>query len=645
MSTNLEFDFSEKFKFIDLFAGIGGFHLALSQLGMQCVFASEFDEHARKTYLKNHKIDEKDFNRDIRSASYELIPEHDILCGGFPCQAFSHAGKREGLIDGAKSERGNLFYCILEILSKKRPRAFILENVRGLVNHDEGRTFQIIRHELESLNYSVHYKILKASEYGRPQHRPRIFIVGFNKDLVETQQAFQFPAPVPLKLNMSDVWEAECSREIGFTLRVGGKSSPIDDRRNWDGYLVNHEVRRLTPKQGKRMMGFPDDFEFPVNQTQAMKQLGNSVCVDVVYHVAKAVQNYLQQHTIQRTEEKDLMKFNKGEWSELYAFLKLMHDKKLSFGNARLQEKQPNEFIKIYALQHIGSSKFYVIGDDHLKIIEGNQTIDLGCIQHILNDEVLAQIKNTILNPETKTFNIEQQSLLELLKISSFKGSSYTKADLNISFEFQNQSYQYDPLGIKSFLGSAPTLLNAGSTTNFIYEVKSFRGTLQDVNQIETSSKIKDRLTKIEELGGQLEFYKCENDVFNDNLRKADSLMPEYLAETVLKYYKGQGRYLRDLVDDEIKTIRVKDFLKAILLGMFSGTPWDGAYTCNGLVVVRKDGDLLLYHVIKDMELKEYLFLNTKLDAASSTRHRFGTIYQETNGKYYFKLNLQIRNT
>ena len=104
--------------------------------------------------------------------------------------------------------------------------------------------------------------------------------------------------------------------------------------------------------------------------------------------------------------------------------------------------------------------------------------------------------------------------------------------------------------------------------------------------------------------------------------------MPEYLAEILLKYYKGQGRYLRDLVDDEIKTIRVKDFLKAILLGMFSGTPWDGAYTCNGLVVVRKDGDLLLYHVIKDADLKEYLFLNTKLDTASSTRHRFGTIYQ-----------------
>ena len=121
--------------------------------------------------------------------------------------------------------------------------------------------------------------------------------------------------------------------------------------------------------------------------------------------------------------------------------------------------------------------------------------------------------------------------------------------------------------------------------------------------------------------------------------------MSEYLAEILLKYYKGQGRYLRDLVDDEIKTIRVKDFLKAILLGMFSGTPWDGAYTCNGLVVVRKDGDLLLYHVIKDADLKEYLFLNTKLDTASSTRHRFGTIYQETNGKYYFKLNLQIRNT
>src|SRR5690554_2379625 len=129
-------------KFIDLFAGIGGFHLALSNLGMKCVFASEFDEAARKTYLANHNLEEQFFNTDIRSASYELIPDHDILCAGFPCQAFSHVGKRVGLTDGSNSERGNLFYCISEILEAKKPRAFILENVRGLVNHDNGNTFK-----------------------------------------------------------------------------------------------------------------------------------------------------------------------------------------------------------------------------------------------------------------------------------------------------------------------------------------------------------------------------------------------------------------------------------------------------------------------------------------------------------------------
>ncbi|MFW1737547.1 DNA cytosine methyltransferase, partial [Acinetobacter sp. ULE_I080] len=191
-------------KFIDLFAGIGGFHLALSNLGMKCVFASEFDEAARKTYLANHEIEEQFFNTDIRSASYDLIPDHDILCAGFPCQAFSHAGKRVGLTDGSNSERGNLFYCISEILEVKKPRAFILENVRGLVNHDNGNTFKVIKEELEAQGYVIYHKVLKASEFGRPQHRPRIFIVGFNKDKVDTTQPFEFPQPIPLEITMSD---------------------------------------------------------------------------------------------------------------------------------------------------------------------------------------------------------------------------------------------------------------------------------------------------------------------------------------------------------------------------------------------------------------------------------------------------------
>lgn len=278
------------YKFIDLFAGIGGFHIALSRNQMECVFASEIDKEARKTYLANHQIDQSIFNEDITKIDPNSIPDHDILCAGFPCQPFSQAGHKKGFND----DRGNLFTYIHEILKVKKPKAFILENVRHLLKHDEGRTFNVIYDALTSLDYYVEYKIIKASEFGRPQHRPRIYIVGFHNKLVDTSKPYIFPTGNKLELTMSDVWGASCTRDIGFTLRVGGKSSPINDRRNWDGYIVNGEIRRLSPNEGKKMMGFPDDFKFPTNKSQAMKQLGNSVCVDVVECLAKEMKNYLE---------------------------------------------------------------------------------------------------------------------------------------------------------------------------------------------------------------------------------------------------------------------------------------------------------------------------------------------------------------
>lgn len=284
----------ETFKFIDLFAGIGGFHVALTRNGMKCVFASEIDNHARKTYQENHNFPEEFFNDDINKINPEDIPDHDILCAGFPCQPFSQAGYKKGLND----ERGNLFFNILAILKAKKPKAFILENVRHLLKHDNGHTFNVIFSELMRADYYVEYKIIKGTDFGLPQHRPRIYIVGFSNKTVDTSQPFLFPKEIPLKKNMSDIWEGDCTREIGFTLRVGGKSSGIDDRRNWDGYIVNNQEVRLSPKEGKRMMGFPDDFKFPVSNTQAMKQLGNSVCVDVVEHLAQEVKAYLNRNTL-----------------------------------------------------------------------------------------------------------------------------------------------------------------------------------------------------------------------------------------------------------------------------------------------------------------------------------------------------------
>jgi len=294
---------SPEYKFIDLFAGIGGFHLAFHKIGAECVFASESDPFARKTYQENFKklspsIFDSDlfegtrFNDDIKNIDPKDVPDHDILCAGFPCQPFSQAGHKRGF-DEDRDSRGNMFFYLSDILKEKRPRAFFLENVRHLVNHDDGRTFDTIKQMLtRDLGYKIYYKIVKASDYGLPQHRPRIFIIGFREEDIYPDE-FEFPEKRKLKFTMSDVWGGECSKEIGFTLRVGGKGSGIDDRRNWDAYLVDGELRRLGVEEGKKMMGLPATYKFPVSKGQAMKQLGNSVAVDAVQAVAKKMIEYL----------------------------------------------------------------------------------------------------------------------------------------------------------------------------------------------------------------------------------------------------------------------------------------------------------------------------------------------------------------
>lgn len=308
---------SNQLRFIDLFAGIGGFHIALHGLGAECVFASEIDVHARKTYEHNLKrISPKlfktgMFNDDILKIiePRNQVPDFDLLCAGFPCQPFSQAGFKRGFSENLDS-RGNMFFRICDILKAKRPKAFFLENVRHLVKHDDGKTFKTIQRILEEeLNYTFHHKVVKASDYGLPQHRPRVFMVGFDKDLNCHLPEFEFPDPIPLKMTMSDIWGGECNKEIGYTLRVGGRGSGLNDRRNWDSYLVDGKEKRLSPIEGRKMMGFPKNFEFPVSDAQALKQLGNSVAVNAVQITANAIIEYLNDLERGSSEQKQKIKF------------------------------------------------------------------------------------------------------------------------------------------------------------------------------------------------------------------------------------------------------------------------------------------------------------------------------------------------
>ena len=278
--------------FIDLFAGIGGFHAALHNLGAKCVFASEWDPYARKTYKANFASVAPElflagsFQGDITKVSNAEIPDFDILTGGFPCQPFSQAGYKKGFDEA----RGTLFFEIARILANKKPSAFFIENVRHLKNHNFGGTFMQMQGIIEDLGYSFYHKIIFASDFGLPQYRPRLFMVGFKDRRIK----FDFPDPIPLEMTMNDVFGGQVNRKIGYTLRVGGRGSELSDRRNWDAYIVDGQTRRLTSKEGLIMQGFPRNFKFPVSETQAMKQLGNSVAVPAIQAVAKEMIGKLQ---------------------------------------------------------------------------------------------------------------------------------------------------------------------------------------------------------------------------------------------------------------------------------------------------------------------------------------------------------------
>ena len=651
------------FTFIDLFAGIGGFHLAFHNLGGECVFASEMDIYARKTYEYNFKkkspelFEKKMFKGDIRNVAPSDIPDFDILCAGFPCQPFSQAGYKRGFDDNHNSERGNLFFNIVDILEEKKPKAFFLENVRGLVKHDNGNTFKIIRNILENeLAYSFYFKIVKASDYGLPQLRPRAFMIGFRDE--SFLKGFTFPEKIPLKFNMSDVWNGQCDREIGFTLRVGGRGSKINDRRNWDAYLVDGQVRQLGIEQGKKMQGFPDDFEFPVSKTQGIKQLGNSVAVDAIQIVAKQLVNYLNTLSLNPNMKETK---NKGEWTELLVFVKLLMEQKLYLSDKELNPKDDFFTIKKITTQNL-EVEFFIIDKSTIQL-KNKTTKEAKSIKiaEILNKTVIKELTNAVINGK-KTFTIPAFDLIRgKLEFDKIKGGTSTqKADIILDISNEEIDVQEEGFGIKSYLGAKPTLLNASGNTNFIFEVEGIDGAMIDeINKIDTRAKLKDRIHFIEKLGGVLNFIGAEKETMEYNLKMADSFMPNIVGELLIIFYSKRIAKISEIVnkidqdgklnakinygDKQSLAVKIKKLLIDILLGFFADKKWDGEYISNGTIVMKKTGGIVGFHIVDLKNLKDYLFENIKLDTPSTTRHRFGKIYKEKNGKLYFKLNLQLR--
>lgn len=655
-----------QYTFIDLFAGIGGFHLAMHNLGCKCVFASELDEYARKTYQQNFKpisptLFEHDlFNQDIRKINPYEIPDFDILCAGFPCQPFSQAGYKRGFDDNHNSERGNLFFSIAEILEAKKPKAFFLENVRGLLNHDNGDTFKIIKKILEEeLGYSLYYKIVQAKDYGLPQLRPRLFMIGFRDE--KFMKGFDFPEKTPLKFNMSNVWKGKCSREIGYTIRVGGKGSSIDDRRNWDAYLVDGEVKRLGVEQAKRMQGFPENFEFPVCNTQAMKQLGNSIAVDAVQTVAKQMINYLNK--IEPNKNNEMKKtMNKGEWSELFVFIKMIVEQKLFLSDIDLKRKNIHFDIDRVSTQNL-EYDFCLIDTCVIKKRNKQTGIEEFIdVSNILFHEQLNKVMHEISNGSS-TFEVSSfDAIINALGIQYVKGGT-SKQKTDIVLDIQNKEYgvykQNEGFGIKSFLGANPTLLNASGNTNFIFELENIKASdIDKINNIETKTKIIDRIAMIEQLGGVLKYQSAERNTMEYNLKMIDSYMPQIIGHMLLDFFKNRVSKVSEIVENihregqlkkeiqyedcEMLKNKVSNLLVNILLGMFAGEKWKGNFLSNGTIMLKNDGDCVGFHIIDLVTLKEYLYKTIKFDTPSTTRHRFGSAYTE-NSKVYFKLNMQLR--
>ncbi|WP_237075734.1 DNA cytosine methyltransferase [Mycobacteroides abscessus] len=277
-----------RLRMVDLFAGIGGFHLAFQRLGAHCVFACENNPTTRRVYETNFRstspelFDGENFAGDITALEPELVPEHDVLTAGFPCQPFSTAGKRRGFTD----TRGLHFFEIARILDSKRPAAFFLENVKGLLRHDGGRTFDIIRAVLtEDLGYSLHAQVIRACDFGVPQLRPRLFMVGFRRPATP----FAFPEPVPLATTLSDVLGGQCERAVSRTLLASGYHKPYGKKFNWAHYLVDDHVHRLTVREALALQGFPDGFQLPESYSTAMRLIGNSIAVPAAEATARQI--------------------------------------------------------------------------------------------------------------------------------------------------------------------------------------------------------------------------------------------------------------------------------------------------------------------------------------------------------------------
>lgn len=708
-----------KIRTIDLFAGIGGIRLgfekAFGKDNIETVFVSEWDENAKATYSANFK-DNFAIAGDITQVVESDIPEFDICLAGFPCQAFSLAGQRKGFNDNYKGIcRGTLFMDVARICEYHKPKVIFCENVKGLVIHDRGRTFEIIRQTFEDLGYTVFYQVLNSKNYGVPQNRERIYIVAFRNDIAP--QNFEFPAPtdktkriwniledapVPAKYYLSDVYYETLKRHkerhaakgngFGFEIRyidqisgaivcggMGRERNLIKDDRQENlvptthikGEINSDYVRKMTPREWARLQGFPEDFVLPLADTHMYKQFGNSVTVPVIEAIAKKIKEVLlpdagshREETvrIRKTVDSPTLSGNRGEWSEIYVFLRLLHLGKLYAADEDLN-KLDNVFYNILNIirkENIGSLEFQINKNNRISVVKTDTEELLG--EFDVSDFKIAadQLYNEIISSKTSTFtSTDTEAFLNELNVATLKAKSNDKSDIRIKIHDINTGIEaVQGFSIKSRLGEASTLINAGKTTNFIYEIT---GEIDDLLMNEfnnCSNLIKKRLEVLSSANCGIVYHGMENKSFEGNLLMLDGDLPTICAEMLHLYYAEGIRDVSKSLEKLSRTnpmnynltlghpfyqYKFKKLLSECALGMTPAKTWNGmADATGGYIIVREDGEVLCYHLFNRNEFESYLIKNTKFETASTSRHQFGSIYKE-NDKYYLKLNLQIR--
>lgn len=352
---------------------------------------------------------------------------------------------------------------------------------------------------------------------------------------------------------------------------------------------------------------------------------------------------------------------NKGEWSEIYAFFKLLGDKQLFLGDKDIKKLEGIVYPIIKILRSETNGDFEYSIKDEIILIAGSESV----LRVPIKDFKIKALHllNAIKENKARTFSVpEIESFMQSLNCISLKAGSSAKTDITIVVHDQRTNQQ-PSLGfsIKSQLGSPSTLLNAGKTTNFIYKIRGLNLSEEDVkqiNSINSRSKIMDRIVQIRNKGGEFEFVKTERKTFSNNLVLIDSLLPEILSQIVFDFYSCEYTQLADLLNKTAEKnplnfdiesghkfyeYKIKRFLTDVALGMMPSKVWTGMYDATGgYLIVKENGDVLCYHIYNRNEFEDYLLNNTKLETASSSRHGFGEIYK-SNNELYFNLNLQIR--